>query len=97
MVPAAEICEAFSREIVCTQEDGTLTLEDAKLGNTIVFTAGSDQALVNGNAKTMQAAAVSGDDGVILVELSVFHELLDTDCKYQEEIQSVYLTESGLC
>lgn len=97
MVPAAEVCGFFSRSISCTMEGEVLTIEDGKIGNTIILTAGSDKAMMNGKETALEAAAVLTEEGVLMVELSAFGVLLDTDYKYQETIQSVYITESGLC
>ncbi|WMC93722.1 stalk domain-containing protein [Kineothrix sp. MB12-C1] len=97
MVPMAEICEYFSRDLVCTQEGNTLTIVDEKMEKTIILTEGSDKALVNDKEVKLEAPTVLTEDGNLMAELSSFRILLDADCKYQEEMQSVYITESGLC
>lgn len=97
MVPIAEICESFSRSIICTQEGNSLTIVDEKKGNTIVLIEGSDKAQVNGKEVKLEVPAVLTEDGSLMTELSAFRILLDADCKYQEEIESAYITESGLC
>lgn len=97
IVPIAQICEYFSRDLVCTQEGNILTITDEKMGNIIVLTEGSDKVLVNGKEVKLEAPVILTEDGNFMTELSAFRILLDADCKYQEEMQSVYITESGLC
>lgn len=97
MVPMETICGYFSRNLDCSMNGETLTIEDEKFENTIVFTAGESNALVNGRETALEAEPVIAENGVMLVEVSAFLNLLDAEYNYQEEIQSVYITESGLC
>lgn len=97
MVPFAEICESFSRQISVTQEGAVLTLVDTENSNTIVITDGESKATVNGSSVDIKAPAELTQDGVFLVELSSFRTLLDADNKYQADISTAYITESGLC
>lgn len=97
MVPLEAICEFFSRKLECTLDGERLTIDDAKFENTIILTAGESNALVNGRETTLETEPVMAGNGVLMVEVSAFLTLLDAEYKYQEEIQSVYITESGLC
>ena len=97
MVPVAEICEAFSREITTVPQDSTLTLTDTKKGKTIVITDKIGKAVVNGASVNLAAPAILTDSGVMLVALSDFRTLFDADNKYQSDIFAAYITESGLC
>lgn len=97
MVPVAEICEGFSREITTVSQENTLTLTDTKKGKTIVLTDKDDKAMVNGAAVNLAAPAALTNSGVMLVALSDFRTLFDADNKYQSDILAAYITESGLC
>ncbi len=97
MVPVAEICGAFSREITSEQNGDTLTLIDADRGNTIELTAGSTEAKINGTTAALDAAPLLAEDGALLMPLTAFRTLFDADNKYIEEYNSAYIVESGLC
>ncbi|MEA5137316.1 MAG: stalk domain-containing protein [Candidatus Fimivivens sp.] len=97
MVPVAEICEGFSREITTVSQENSLTLTDTKRGRTIVLTDKDDKAVVNGAAVNLAASATLTNSGVMLVALSDFRTLFDADNKYQSDIFAAYITESGLC
>lgn len=97
MVPVAEICEAFSREINAVSQENTLTLTDVKKGKIIVLTDKEGKAVVNGASVNLAAPATFADSGVMLIALSDFRTLFDADNKYQADILAAYITESGLC
>lgn len=97
MVPIAEITSYFSRSIKASAEDNKLTLTDEKKSNTIVITADSSKAQINGTDTEMSAPAMLNDKGVMLVELSAFRLLFDADNKFNQDYNAAYITESGLC
>ncbi|HWP51828.1 MAG TPA: stalk domain-containing protein [Clostridia bacterium] len=97
MVPVAEICGAFSREITAAPQGHTLTLTDVSKGKTIVLTDKDGKAVVNGASVNLAAPPTLTEDGTMLVALSDFRTLFDADNKYQADILAAYITESGLC
>ena len=97
MVPVAEICGAFSREITAVPQEHTLTLTDISKDKIIVLTDKDGKAVVNGSAVNLAAPPALTENGTMLVALSDFRTLFDADNKYQSDILAAYITESGLC
>lgn len=97
LVPVAEICEAFSRNIALQPQADSLTLTDTEKGNTIVLTDKDGKAVVNGATVNLAAPAKLTENGVMLIALSDFRTLFEADNKYQPDILAAYITESGLC
>lgn len=97
MLPVEEICGFFSREIAFAQEGDVLTITDEGRSNTIVITAGSKTAKVNGTDVQMEAPALLAQDGVMLLEFACFQTLLDCEVQMNEGATILYITESGLC
>lgn len=97
LVPVAEICACFSREITAESEGDTLTLTDTKLNKAIVLTEGERKATAGGSTVTLNAPMKRTGDGIFLMELSDFTTLFSADIKYQADILTAYITESGLC
>lgn len=97
MVPVAEICESFSRQISVNSEGSVLTLVDTEKSNTIVLTDGESKATVNGSSVDLGTPVELTQEGVFFMEINGFTTLLDANVKYQPDITTVYITESGLC